>query len=91
MTFGGIRFQNAFVFKAEIVVPHREEEVQMFLRKLIFVIAAAALLGGCTKFNASPSVGGKAYVVHRGFAEDTLLYCDATGGVPECWPVMEQE
>ena len=56
-------------------------------KKWLLVFLATALLGGCIKLTAAPSVEGKAYMV----AKDVLYYCDATDGNPECWAVQEIE
>ena len=54
-------------------------------------LAAAALLGGCVTHTAAPAVEGKAYVVDGSIFGTGMLYCDASDGNPECWPVNEQE
>ncbi len=57
----------------------------------ILMLAAAALIGGCVTHTAAPAVEGKAYVVDGSFFGTGMLYCDASDGNPECWPVAEQE
>lgn len=57
----------------------------------ILVLAAAALIGGCVTHTAAPAVDGKAYVVNGSIFGTGMLYCDASDGNPECWPVNEQE
>jgi hypothetical protein len=56
----------------------------------ILVLAAAALIGGCVTHTAAPAVDGKAYVVNGSIFGTGMLYCDASDGNPECWPVTEQ-
>ncbi len=60
-------------------------------KKWLLVFLFSALLGGCVSHvNAVTSVEGKAYMVQLEVGQDRMLYCDATDGNPECWPVQEQ-
>ena len=59
--------------------------------KVVLVVAAIAVLSGCTSYATKvKSVEGKAYVVQFK-SGSRMLYCDATDGNPECWPVNEVE
>ncbi|MFO8072261.1 MAG: hypothetical protein R6V85_10350 [Polyangia bacterium] len=58
---------------------------------VIAALAAAALLGGCITHTAAPATEGKAYVMDGSIFGTGMLYCDASDGNPECWPVSEQE
>lgn len=63
----------------------------MTWKKVLLIVAAAAMLSGCMSQAAVISKEGKAYVV-KGHVFGTKMYvCDATDGNPECWPVDEQE
>lgn len=63
----------------------------MSLKKVMVLIAAAALLSGCVATTVVKSVDGRAYVAKGSWFGTKMYNCDATDGNPECWPVEEQE
>lgn len=64
----------------------------MTWKKALMILAATALLAGCVSYTAAQSNEAKAWVAdgHIFWTTD-VLYCDATDGNPECWPVNETE
>ena len=59
----------------------------MSLKKVLFILAAAAVLAGCGAAHvAQRQDDGKAFVA----IGSTMYYCEATAMSAECWPVEEQ-
>ena len=57
---------------------------------LLAAMMVSPWLGGCVAQTATPAQHGKAYVVLGDLFGTSMYHCDATGGEPECWEVVEK-
>jgi hypothetical protein len=53
------------------------------------ILVALLTLSGCVSSTATPATQGEAYITTNTIFTGNMYHCDAKGGAPACWRVVE--